>query len=92
MAEKKAAAKPKPEEELVDAWNAIVKSLQALQVDYEKYKQLYMVSRGEIQNLHPLAQRELHRLYHRQKFNFFLEAMARESRGGLDTLLIKGGK
>lgn len=77
-------------QKLVKSWNGVVEQLIKLEKDWEKHTELY----GELKHLcaylPPQAQSVLFRIIHRQRFMFFLEDIARESRTGFDKLLIGG--
>lgn len=91
MAIKKAEEQEQKKEVLVEEeWNRIVYKLIDLEKSWVKYRDLYSQQQVRIPFLHPLDQRIMERLWQKQKFMFFLEAMARESRLGFEQLLTGG--
>jgi len=78
-----------PGAEMIESWNAVVKLLVQLEVAWKKHRKTYYRHKGELRFLHPLQQRILKRVVHRQPFHFFLDDVSRDARTGVKKLFIK---
>lgn len=85
---KKEAKVLTPGEELVASWNRVVDLLIELEEAWEVHKVSYYKNRTGIVDLHPVQQRILNRVVHRQPFQFFLDDVSRDARTGVKKLRI----
>ena len=91
--EGKKAEEPKTDQQkLIDSWNGIVNELLKLEEMWKKHILAHKEYQHTIHLMHPLDQRIMQRILHRQIFRYFLEDIAAEGRVGFDQLLTGGRK